>query len=128
MMQAHRVVDGMAESLQEGDFVSRIDGGTENDLLEQIDGEMLRTREGEKEAARRHVPQGVEIEKLVSAGGSVNVAALMGQRGRVEDNNVKSGIAFLEICEGVAFEYLRTADFETIQCQVSLGQFEPRPR
>ena len=52
MMQAHRVVDGMAESLEDGDFASRIDGGAENDLLEEIDGEMLRTREGEKEAAR----------------------------------------------------------------------------
>ena len=103
-MQAHRVVDGMAESLEEGDFASRIDGGAENDLLEQIDREMLRTREGEKEAAGPHVPQSVEIEKLVSAGGSVNVAALTGQGGRVEDNNVKSGIAFLKIREGVAFK------------------------
>jgi hypothetical protein len=59
MMQAHRVVDGMAESLEDGDFASRIDGGAENDLLEQIDREMLRTREGEKEAARPHVPQSV---------------------------------------------------------------------
>ena len=57
MMQAHRVVDGMAESLEDGDFASRIDGGAENDLLEQIDREMLRTREGEKEAAGPHVPQ-----------------------------------------------------------------------
>lgn len=105
-MQAHRVVDGMAESLEEGDFASRIDRSTENDLLEQIDGEMLRTREGEKEAAGPHVPQSVEIEKLVSAGGAVNVAALTGQRGRVEDDNVKSGIACLEIREGVAFEEL----------------------
>ena len=37
----------------------RIDGGAENDLLEQIDREMLRTREGEKEAAGPHVPQSV---------------------------------------------------------------------
>ena len=127
-MQAHRVVDGLAESLEDGDFASRIDGSTENDLLEQIDGEMLRTRESEKEAAGPHVPQSVQIEKLVSAGGSVNVAALTGQRGWVEDDNVKSGIAFLEIGEGVALEQLRTANFETIQCQVSLGQFEGRPR
>ena len=56
MMQAHRVVDGLAESLEDGDFTSRIDGGTENDLLEQIDGEMLGTREGEKEAARPQMP------------------------------------------------------------------------
>jgi hypothetical protein len=59
MMQAHRVVDGLAESLEDRDSTSRIDGGTENDLLEQIDREMLRTREGEKEAAGPHVPQSV---------------------------------------------------------------------
>jgi hypothetical protein len=48
MMKAHRVVDRLAESLDDSDFASRIDGGTEDDLLEQIDGEMLRTRESEK--------------------------------------------------------------------------------
>ena len=87
-------------------FRPGIDGGTENDFLEQIAGEMLRTREGEKEAAGFHVPQSVEIEKLVSAGGGVNVAALTGQRGRVEDDHVKIAVAFLQIREGVAFEQL----------------------
>ena len=105
-MQAHRVVDGMAESLEDGDFTSRIDGGTENDLLEQVDGEMLRTREGEKETAWFHLPQSVEIEELVAAGGSVDVAAFTGQRGRVKDDNVKTAVAFLQIGEGVAFEQL----------------------
>jgi len=103
-MQANRVVDWLSESLEDRDFAWRVDGGAENDLLEQIDGEMLGTAEGKKEAAGRQVPQRVEIEKLVSAGGSVNVAALTGQGGRVEDGNVKSGIAFLEVREGVAFK------------------------
>ena len=113
-MQAHRVVHGLAESLEDGDFAWCIDGGTENDLLEQIDGEVLGTAEGKKEAAGHQVPQRVEIEKLVSAGGSVNVAALTGQRGRVEDDNVKSGITFLEISKNVAFEQPRAACFEAI--------------
>ena len=105
-MQAHRVVDRLAESFEDGDFARRVDGGAQNDLLEQIDGDMLRTREAEKEAARPQMPQSVEIEELVSADGSVNVAALTGQGGRVQDDNVKSAIAFLEIREGVAFEEL----------------------
>ena len=41
MMQAHRVVHRLAESLEDGDFAWCIDGGAENDFLEQIDGEML---------------------------------------------------------------------------------------
>lgn len=100
------MIDGLAESLKDGDFTFCIDGGTENNLLEQVDGEMLRTREGEKEAARPHVPQSVEIEKLVSAGGAVDVAALTGQGRWVEDNNVERAIAFLQIGERVAFEQL----------------------
>jgi hypothetical protein len=47
MMQAHGVVDGLAESFEDGDFAWRVDGGAENDFLKQIDGEMLRTGEGE---------------------------------------------------------------------------------
>jgi hypothetical protein len=104
MMQANRVVDGLAESLEDGDFARRVDGGTENDLLEQIDGEMLGTGEGKKQAARPQVPQRVEIEKLVSASGSVNVTTPASQRGRVEHDNVKSGVTFLEISKNVAFE------------------------
>jgi hypothetical protein len=38
MMQAYRVVDGLAESFEDGDSASRIHGGAENDLLEEIDG------------------------------------------------------------------------------------------
>ena len=105
-MQAHRVVDGMTESLEEGDFASRIDRSTENDFLEQVDGEMLRTREGEKETAWFHLPQSVEIEEFIAASGSVDVAAFTGQRRRVKDDNVKSAVAFLQVGEGVAFEQL----------------------
>ena len=105
-MQAHRVVDGLAESLEDGDFARRIDGGSENDLLKQIDGQMLGTGEGEKEATGPQMPQRMKIEKLVSTCGSIDVGTLMGQRGRVEDVNVKIAIAFLEIREGVGFEEL----------------------
>ena len=51
MMQAHGVIDGLAESLDDGDFAPRIDGGAENDFLEQVDGEMLRTGEGRRKTA-----------------------------------------------------------------------------
>jgi hypothetical protein len=74
------------------------------------------------------VPQSVQIEKFVSAGGSVKDAPLTSQRGRVQYDNVKSGIALFEIGEGVSFDQLRTAGFETIQRQITLGQFERRPR
>ena len=79
MMEAHGVVDGVTKSLEDSDFSSCVDGGTEDDFLEQIDREMLRTREGEQEAAGRHMAQSVQIEKLVSSGGSLDVAALRGQ-------------------------------------------------
>lgn len=60
-MEAYRVIDGLAESLEDGDFTSRVDSGTKNDLLEKIDGKMLRTREGEKEAAGPQMTERVEI-------------------------------------------------------------------
>ena len=69
----------MSESLEDRDFAWRVDGGAENDLLEQIDGEMLGTAEGKKEAAGPQMPQRMKIEKLVSTGGSINVATLTGQ-------------------------------------------------
>ena len=65
---------------------------------------MLGTRESDKEAAGPDMPQSMEIEKLVPAGGCANVAAFTGQRRRVEDDHLKSGVAFFEIGEGVAFE------------------------
>lgn len=101
------MVDGLAESLEDGDFTSGIDGGAENDFLEQVDGKMLRTREGEEEAAGSQMTESVQIEKLVSARGSMNVDALTGQGRWVEDDDIKSGIAFLEIGESVPFHQFR---------------------
>ena len=41
MMEAYRVVDGLAESLVDRHVASRIDRSAENDLLEQLDGQVL---------------------------------------------------------------------------------------
>jgi hypothetical protein len=40
MMQANGVIKGMAQSLKNADFATRVDGGPENDLLEEIDRDM----------------------------------------------------------------------------------------
>ena len=70
----------------------------------------------------------MEIEKLVATGGCVNVATLMGQRGRVQDDNVKISISFLKIGESVAFEQFRSVRGKSVQLQVPLRQFERGPR
>ena len=41
MMQAYRVIHGMAKLSKNGDFTSGIDGGAEDHLLEQVGGKML---------------------------------------------------------------------------------------
>ena len=100
-MKTHGVIDGLTESFEYTDFASRIDGGAKNDLLKQVDGEMLRTREGKKKASTLDMPKSVEIEKLVSAGGRGDVASLVRQGWWIQDNQVKARITFLEIAEGV---------------------------
>ena len=56
MMKTNGVIKGVAKSLNNADFATGVDGGAENDLLEEIDGDMLRTREGTKKPARFHMP------------------------------------------------------------------------
>jgi hypothetical protein len=48
MMQAHWVVDGVAEAFDDAYFRAGIDGGAEDDLLEKIGGKMLRTRKSQQ--------------------------------------------------------------------------------
>src|SRR5687768_4390737 len=40
MMEAHRMIDWLAESFDHAYFTRRIDGCTEDDLLKEIDGKM----------------------------------------------------------------------------------------
>ena len=41
MMQAKGVIQSVAQSLKNADFATRVDGCAENDLLEEIHGDML---------------------------------------------------------------------------------------
>jgi len=50
------MIKGLPKSLKDADFATRVDGGAENYLLEEIDGDMLRTRESRKNTARFHMP------------------------------------------------------------------------
>lgn len=83
------MVDGLTEAAKDADFTPRVDCRAEHDFLEQVNGKMLGAGEGEQKTAGCYMPQRVEIEKLVRAGGRVDVASFVCQRGGVEDDNVE---------------------------------------
>jgi hypothetical protein len=103
MMEAHRMIDGLAESLDHAYFTRRIDGCAEDDLLKEIDGKMLGTGESEKKPAGPHMSERVKIEKLVAPRGGFDVASFVRQGGRVKDDDIEGSLGFFEIGEGVGF-------------------------
>src|SRR5581483_292312 len=61
MMEAHRVIDRLAEPSYDRNFAPRIHGGAEDDFLKQIGGNVLGAGKGEEHAARLVVSERVEV-------------------------------------------------------------------
>src|SRR5688572_11022099 len=97
VMQAHRMGDRRPDLLYDPGSPPRIDGGAEDHLLKQIRREMLGAGEGQEKSSGIEMPEGMEIEKFVSAGGGINVAPPVVERGRVEHDHIKAGPAFLQV-------------------------------
>jgi hypothetical protein len=95
MVQAYRVVDRLAEPFDDRNLTPGVNGGAEDDFLEEIDGNMLRAGKREKDPAGIKVPEGVQIEKFISARGGIHVASLVRQGRRIEDDQIELSVDFL---------------------------------
>lgn len=120
MVKAYRVIDGLAESFENGDFTSGIDGSAKNDLLEQVSGEMLRTREREKQSSGMDVLKSMKVKKFISTGSGGDIISFVRQGRRVQDHEVETCIAFLKIGESIGLQELALRRGEAVQRQVLL--------
>jgi hypothetical protein len=94
MMEAYGVIEGRAKPFDHRDFSACVHGGAKDDFLEEIARQMLGAGEGQQQPAGVEVFERVKIEKLISSRRRVKVASFVRERRRIQDDQIKSSLAF----------------------------------
>lgn len=79
MVQAKRVIERLAQSLDNGGLSLRIHCGAEDDLLEKVDGKMLRAGKCQEYSSGIEMLERMQVEKLIAARGRIHVGAFVRQ-------------------------------------------------
>ena len=101
MVDVHRMVRGLGQLVQDPHVTARLGGGAEDGQAEVFLADDLRAGEGEQDTARLDLLERDGIELAITLQGVAQDVLVLGERGRVEDDQVVVVSHLLEILERV---------------------------
>lgn len=106
MVDVDGVVGGLVQLVEDAHLASRLGCRREHRLAEMLLADHLRATEGEEDATLADTLKSLDVEARVALEGVAQRATVLGEGGRVEDDQVVLVVVAVEILEGVLAESL----------------------
>ena len=111
----------MGELVQDADVAARLCGGAEDGQSEVVATDYLRAGEGEEDAAGADLFKGRSVEFAIPLKGIAEHVAVLGESGRIEDDEVVVAAGTAEVIEGVVGEGAVAIVGGEVEGHVALG-------
>ena len=121
-------IDGMVgwlmELMEDAHIATGKSGGGKDGIAEIVLGHHLRTGEGEENAARTNLLEGLEIKTGITLQCIVKGTTVLGKCRGVEDDEVVVATGTVEILEGILAEGFMTTVVVEVETDIASGQFD----
>ena len=124
MVDVHRMVRGLGQLVQDPHVTARLGGGAEDGQAEVFLADDLRAGEGEQDTARLDLLERDGIELAITLQGVAQDVLVLGERGRVEDDQVVVVSHLFEILERVDGVGLVAGIVREVKLDVLVGQHD----
>jgi len=122
-VERHRMIGAGGETPDDGDAAAGVERGGEDHFLEEVERHVAAAGEGHHQAARLEQLHGEEVDVLVAARGAIDLAARLGKRGGVADDEVEALVRLADVLEGVGDD---EAGLEAVQLVVGARRLDGR--
>ena len=102
------VIGGLVELMEDAHIAMGKGGGSEDRIAEIVLGDHLRAGEGEEDATWANLLECLHIQTGVALEGIMESSAVLGEGGRVEDDEVVVATSLVKIFKGILAERLVT--------------------
>ena len=106
MVDVDGVVGGLVQLVEDAHLASCLGCRREHRLAEMLLADHLRATEGEEDATLADTLKSLDVEARIALEGVAQRATVLGEGGRVEDDQVVLVVVAVEILEGVLAESL----------------------